>query len=1048
MSNKLTNEQRDVIKEFGKNMLVSASAGSGKTKVLIAKITKILLDEMAKVKDLLVVTFTNAACNEIKERLQKSLIESKNQKLFDQIDDLSVCDILTFDAFCKKVVDEFGYQIAVDGGFSIADGNMSMFLKNKALDNLISTATEQEDKKFFKLMDLFFDKRNDKKFREAIISIHNFVVNHKSFDEYEKILNQTYSKNLNDSTATKFSNQLFLTYKQNFENQLNQLILSCEMLKEDKLADNLSIAKQNLSVFKDNYVENLKNYYKLAYPTISSNSKKDTAEVLRIKEKYKASKALFKENAEKIFPSDVKDFDDTALYEYLQDDKEVLQTLLDFTKKFDEEYQKLKKSFNALDFVDLEKFALEILQADSVAKALREKYKFIFIDEYQDTSKLQNDIIDLIARENNLVIVGDVKQSIYRYRNAEPQIFLDKYSEYKSQNKFLYELNKNFRSEKKILDFTNFVFDLVMQQDIDGIDYKTKADLQYGEIVKTAKDENFVDVVLIDNKRAEKEPEDFEFYSVKDAPLVLDDYGKIDKEALIVAQKIADYVKNKKYWNVDKESFEPITYGDIAILTRDQKNIILNVRKVLNNCGIPVKCKFDENIADNFDVELLFSILRLIENSQDDNSLLIVMSSIVGKFSFDEICEIRQFDETQLFFYQAVKNYADKNQNQIAQKICDLYKKIGNYQIALQSKDICEFIMYIVQNEELDKYFWLNGYGKQFDEHLRLLISSYQSIKDYSLNEFISYIDTFAKEEVSTQIVDSENAVTISTIHASKGLEYPVVFILQSGKKFSLRPESILCDTDFGLSKKSINFDTRTKFDNPISLAIESKMIEEQKKDEKRLLYVALTRAKNYLTVVGTKNVDNITPIENGFDVRFANSYLDYVCGGLSQTGIDHLVEKQNLIKTFDDMKIHFQVVDPNTIDKNFEQTADKKDFKNFDSNNFAEIVNKKFFHSSLSKKNSVSQIMEKEEHYNISNFSAYNSDQKQEEDFLAIGTLYHLCMENLDFFANKSAENQIDELLAKGVLNQSDFQVVDKQKVITAFNSIKQLIEDGDVVD
>lgn len=1042
-----TTEQQKIIDTFGANMLVSASAGSGKTKTLIGKITKLLIDQMATVKDLLVVTFTNAACDEIKERLQKSLAGSKNESLYEQIDDLSICDILTFDSFCKKVVEEFGYQIGVSSGFGIADGNLSQFLKNRALDILIERHSDKSDKQFALLLNVFYENRNDKKFREIVVDMHNFATSHKSFDEYVDILEKVYSKNLNESLAIRYMNDHFISLKQNFENTLQQLALSAQMLGEQKLSASLQKMAQNLSQFGDDYLKNLRYYFdQFAFERIA-NSKKDIAEISEIKKTYKLEKDRFSVALEKIFDDDLKDLSDEQILKHLEADKTILKNLLLFAKEFDEEYVNQKKIYNVLDFVDLENFALQILVSKSVRDALKEKYKYIFVDEYQDTSKLQNDIIDLFANVDNVIMVGDVKQSIYRYRNAEPDIFLKKYENYRTKLNSVFELNKNFRSEKKILQFANFVFDLIMQKDIDGIDYQSTSQLQFGEVVPTMKGENHVDVILIDDQKQKKASEPFEVYSVKNASLVFDDTAKIQNEALVAASKIVDFVKNKKYWNVDKKQFVPITYSDIAILTRDQKNVILNVRKVLNKCGIPVKCKFDENITDSFDAKLLLSMLQLIENMQDDNALLTIMSSIVGKFSFDELVKIRQFDDDIKFFYQAVKNYLNKNQDGISQKISELYNKLNYYRTVSNNMDICELLSHIVQKEQIDKYFWLNDYGQQFDEHLRLLLSNFQSIKNYSLSEFVSYLETNSNQSYATQIADSENAVTISTIHASKGLEYPIVIMLQAGKEFSLMPQSVYADNQFGFAKKTVDIVDRKKVGSPILSAFQIKLLEEQKKDEKRLLYVALTRPKNYLTIIGTKNMLHTKQITSNFDIRLASSYLDYICGALKQSEIDALIANSKHKRIVDDFCINFEVVEPEDIVQISTKPEKSQHFSSFSQNQFSEIVNKKFFHSSLSKKNSVSQIMQKEEHYNISNFSAYKTDNQQDEDFLAVGTLYHKVMENIDFLCNFDLQNQFEQMLKTGVINETDFQIVDKQKIKTAVVEISKLIEQQDIL-
>ena len=1045
-----TVEQNKVINHFGSNMLVSASAGSGKTKTLIEKIIKILSDEMAKVKDLLVVTFTNAACDEIKQRLRKKFVESNSQKLFDQIDDLSVCDILTFDSFCKKIVEEFGYQIGVGNGFGVADKNLSDFLKSRAMDGLIEKHNQMQDSEYMSVLNMFFEKRNDKNFRETIIKFHEYVTNHNDFNFYRNLLEKNYDNDIDNIFAVKYLTENCDVYVQNFKNQLQNLVLQAQMLNDEKLASKIEETSGILDLFKGDYFEKKYVFFDLFKPKIiSSYANKDSVEILEIKEKYKLYLADFKQYMSKVFKEDLKLLDKKQIAEILQIDKGNLKAILNLTEEFDGIYADVKKKYNVLDFVDLEKYALEILQSKAISSALQEKYKYIFVDEFQDTSKLQNQIIDLVSNGKNLTMVGDVKQSIYRYRNAEPKIFIDIYDKYNADNKNrVFELNKNFRSERKILQFVNFVFDTIMKKNIDGVDYKNTSKLLYGEKILSCENENNVEVLLIDKQKAKDEEKRFEYYSVKNAELVTDDSKNIEKEAMLAVMKIRECLYKKKYWNVETKQFEQLDYKDIAILTRDKKNVILKVKNILNKCGLPVKCKFDDNLLNNFDVELLISIIKLIENSQDDKSLLIVLSSIVGKLSFDELSKIKQFDSKSKFFYECIRNYTANNDDEIAKKIQSVYAKLENYKIISHSLDICELILKIVKNEKLDEYFWLNGYGEEFDEHVRLLISKYQSIKDYSLSEFVSYIETFKEQTVENQISDGDNAVTITTIHGSKGLEYPVVILLQSEKNFSLRPSSIYCDETFGLTINSIDFEERTKFENIVLTGYKLSNLEEEKKDEKRLLYVALTRAKNYLFVIGFANIDNIKSIKNDFDLKNAKNYIEWIVGGLNENEISILQNRGKFTKKFEDTNINFSVLSSDEIVLNVEKKQKAVESVNSDNKDFVEIINKKFHHSNLAKKNSVSQIMAEEDHYNISDFSAYKNEKSGEDDFLLIGNLYHKIMQHINFVNDENdLKNQIEKMVENGVILQSDLQIVDIEKIIIACKIIAEIINPDDIV-
>ena len=1047
----LTVDQQKVIDHKKGNMLVSASAGSGKTKTLIAKIVDILKSQSANVKDLLIVTFTRSASEEIKQRLQEAIQESKDPKIQEQIDDLSLSDILTFDAFCKKVVQEFGYEVGVESGFEVADQVWTNFIKNSALDNLISRHKKAFDQDFALAVKVFYENRNENAFKSELFRLYDFVTSHNGFDYYQTQLSFVYD-DLKNSVALPFLNAQLLAYRDNFDRALANLELSSQMAKCDKLAQNIQQKRAMIAPFGNDFFENLK-YYCNSYSTIRvvTKSKNDSADFEEIQQELKKESAVFAKALKTLFdPFKDKTFEELAFDS--QNDKKLLETMLSLAKEFDVEYKKLKAGFQVLDFVDLEEYAFKILQNQKIAEALQNKYKYICIDEYQDTSDLQNQIIDKITSGDNLLMVGDVKQSIYRYRNAEPQIFINKYNFFgdDAQNKLI-ELNQNFRSEKKVLGFVNFVFDNAMRKSIDGIDYKQNAQLKFGEKIKSF--DNQIDVILLQKVQKEQQEQPFGYYSVKNSPLFVEETSRIQNEAFVLAGEIAKATK-KLHYDAKKKKFLETKYGDIAVLCRDNKDVILQVRTILNQLGIPTNCTFDDDLSKSVGIQLILAVLKVIENMQNDIPLLTVMTSVVGKFDFDDVVEIREFStqkgaKQNSFLFDAINLYQQNNQNQLSNKIGAFKQKIESYRVASQSKDICELVLYIVQREKLDLYFWLNGFGKEFDEHLRLFLSNFSSIKDYFLAEFVAYIDNFAGElKVKNQISDGEDAVTISTIHASKGLEYPVVFLLQAGKTFSgmSKRGKVLYDNALGFAVKSTDVQERSQYDGIVYCAFKAKIDAEQKKDEKRLLYVALTRAKNNLTIIGTQDVDDFLSLKTDFDVNRAKTYLDWIFGSLDDYDLESFKSNGQLEKQIDDFKINFVAVNPQDIAK--PQITENVDHTNkVVSKDFQEIVDAHFEHCNLAKKSTVTQIMEQEEHYNISNFSAYKTDSAGDEDFLAIGTAYHKVMQYIDFFDKESIEEQLKKMLSNGTISQTEFALLDIQKIEMASNLVSTLCQKTDKI-
>lgn len=1053
----LTDEQKQVIKHKQGNLLVSASAGSGKTKVLITKIVDIVLNKLATLKQLLVVTFTNDASAEMKIRLSNELQNSNDAYLQQQLDDLSTSDILTFDKFCIKVVREFGYQVGMTNNFSVADDSLSKFLQSKALDNIFTKLNKNSNETYNNLLEQFFGSRNFTALKNGIVKIFNFLRSKSMHNNhYKNLLEDMFSQDFNKSEAIKYANQIILAEKTNFVSKLQTCLIEAQQLQSNCLQKIITDWLAKAELLNDSF-ENNYHYLCNGFGFARLPNKKLTADEEDLKKKIAGIKDKFNSNIGK--------FVENKKVELAQIKKDIITTkqnlilVYNLVEEFDKEYKKLKDHYQVLDFADIEGYAEILLQNPQIKLALQNRYKYIFIDEYQDTNEMQDNIIKNISTGDNLLMVGDVKQSIYRFRQAEPKIFLNKYNLYKDfQNtNSIVELNKNFRSESDILNFANFVFEGIMHKQNSGVDYKNTAKLEFGGTMQKSSPTEQVKIIAIHkstNKNGEEEldldDKDFSYYSVKDADLTYGEYTKVQKEAKVIAQEINNII-GKQYYDAKSKQYKTIDFKDIAILSRRKSGVTLLVRDILKKSGIPVNCTYKTELYKNYDIQIIINILKLIQNCQDDTALMSTLCLPQNKLTFNELAHIRATFKDEKFFYQAVEKYVNSFNDIISQKILNCFDKIKKYKVLSNSKNLKELILHIVQAEDLENYFVINNQGEDFNCHLDLLLNSLNSIKEYSLTEYINYISTFASQiTFDVTISDSANSVEINTIHSSKGLEYPVVFLMDTGTKFGDQSikESILTENDFGISCKTYNSEKRIAYSSPFNQSFKRKITEEERKEEMRLLYVALTRPKNYLFVVGTTDLQKVEKLQTPQDVLETNSYLKWILGLFEVWEVESLFLDGSLNKLCNNTNVLCQSYNFNQIDVQEQQVVEDFASETHFSNNFTNIINKKFDKNNLVKKSSVSQIMAEEEHYNISDFTSKITDKINDDDFLIIGTVYHKFMEHINFTADEqNTLNQIQNLQINNVIAKHELQLIDTNSIVKASSNIAKYIDTADTV-
>ena len=616
------------------DLLISANAGSGKTFVMLKRVLYYIINKNMNITDFLLVTFTDAAASEMRFKLQDELTEAYYQAktpeikkhIKKQINLLPQADISTIHTFCFKLIKKYFYLINISASVSIADEEESEVIKQNALEQTLNFFAQNRSEDFIFLASSYDSKRNFNSIKDITLKIFNFLQNQPDqatfYNQIDKIYNGIDNSQITDviNDYVYFICQHFLeVFKEEKQKALqadfDKLVLFCEEI-EEKLS---AIKKEN------SFAQNHEIIFNLKLPTKPRKVKDLVLEELSEhcaskKEKLQKELSIIKE---KIYL----DSDITSLKENLKWCKQNVETLIKVEKRFEEEYKLLKDKRNLVDFSDLEKFALKILQSEQKEEIVKDK-KFIFVDEYQDVNNIQEQIVLALhdKRYNKLFLVGDPKQSIYRFRNTNPQIIIDKQKKFKeSKTQDAISLVYNFRSQKPILDFVNFVFEKIMTQETAGIDYQQGNNFQ----TDNTSNEPAVEINLIFKEKVQKEkivPN--EVYSVMQAPLREEEESDFAKsEAYVIFERIASLIEEAKKKN------EPFSYRDIAILHRSRSPYVDKVIEVLKQRGIPISSSSNENLMEE---------LVKIKNEIKPDEILLIIDAMMGQ---DAINVITGFNE-------------------------------------------------------------------------------------------------------------------------------------------------------------------------------------------------------------------------------------------------------------------------------------------------------------------------------------------------------------------------------------------------------------------
>lgn len=1054
--NKWTNEQLQAIETRNKNLLISAGAGSGKTAVLVERILKLVKEEAVDLDKFLIVTFTNAAAGEMRERILRVLMEEldkeENEHLRRQLSLVAKASISTLHSFCINIVRRNFSIVDLDPAFRVADEMETALIIQEIMEEMLEEHYEIEDDRFMDLVDRFTGNRRDTELEDLILKVHKFIQSQpnpmnwlKSKVEEMKI---TKEEVLNSMMFKLLDEEIEFEIEDAIKNLKEAIEISNEVsgpkpyevvLKED-LNNIIEIkeARNDESKFRK-LLENI-SYTRL--PSIRKGKDEVDEE---LQEEAKSKREKYKDSIKEIKKAsgDISLEDQVRLINDLKPAMEYLSILVeDFSKRYTE--KKLEKGI--VDFNDLEHYALEILEHEDVARDLRKKYSYIFIDEYQDSNIVQETIINKIKREDNLFLVGDVKQSIYRFRLADPTLFLEKYKSYELDEKSKrVDLVKNFRSRKEILDFVNIIFSKIMSEYLGEMQYTEREYLISGRDFPKL-EEAPVKIILLEKENKKSEENESELEELKD----------IEKEAIKIASEIRSLIdEEKETFNPKTGQFQKIDYSDIAVLLRSTRNRAGLVSEILRQHDIPAYCDDDQGYFKTLEIEIILNLLKVIDNKRQDIPLISVMRSMIGNFTTQELVEIRSNDKEGTFF-EALKKYM-QTEDELSEKIKQFLKKLDGWVEDMNNMSLDKLIWKIFVDTGYYDYMGLIPGGIQRQGNLRMLLDraiEFEKTPLRGLFNFIRFVEKLKKADsdmgVAKILGENENLVRIMSIHKSKGLEFPVVFIPSLGKGFNLMDlrEKFMLHKDLGLGMSYINSNTRQVIETLPQKAIRKKKKRENLSEEMRILYVGLTRAIDRLYLIGSmkdvaEKLKEWSTDTSGYVLERKKSMIDWIISGSKS---DCGNKEDVLFEVFEEATI---------ISENLEREKERQKLKEILSNgledddidlNLKAKVDEIFSHQykyegsdKVPSKVSVTYLKNKLEGKEKIIKELKSWDENQKIRGATLGTLYHKVIEKFNLSTEISYDalkNHIEDMLKRGFLSVEEADVIDLSIIKSFFES------------
>lgn len=913
-----TSEQQSAIDTTGKNILVSAAAGSGKTAVLVERICQRVLDpnDPVDIDSFLVVTFTKAAAAQMKEKIAARFwaeLEKQpdNEHLMKQTILVNKADITTIDSFCLRIVKEYFSLLDIDSDFSIGDTGMIELLKSDVLDEmfeeLYSTDDEVLRKDFVRLVNMFGGDRDDSALRDIIKKIHGMA---QSYPKPEEWLDNAFD-------ALCYENAKALPWIEAFVSSLHNLLDDARVLNEMAMDicnmpggpyNNVETVEADLAIIDS--LGTAKSYNEL-YPLLAKPSwprKKACKKELFDEELVERFDELRKEYKGIIDTYSKMCVSQDTLKEEMELLKSYLHPLLSLVRRFEEAFMAEKKRRHIMEFADIEHFAYQLV-CDSydelpngyklaipteIGKAIGERYKEIYIDEYQDSNYLQEDILMSVSgmykKEYNTFMVGDVKQSIYRFRMARPDLFVCKYNSFaklepdSSDNEVKIELKNNFRSRDIVLDCVNFFFYQLMGADLGKIEYTRDVALvptkEYIEPEKSMRIAEDAEILIVDmNKeilpvgqadKGEEEADLPESISDKDEDLEKAELNKFAVEAKMIGNKIKNLLNEEEPFFVfdeEKNIYRKATFKDIVILVRGIKNKGDVLYDTLTAMNIPVFVEEPQGYFEATEIRVLMSYLAVIDNPKQDIPLAATLISPLAGLNENDLAMICTYSEDSKlktpFLYDKCLCYIEDCEGELKDKLASFFDTLYKLRAIKNEVSISELLLRILDETKYYYYIQAMPMGMRRKANVNMLVEKARKYEDGSykgLFNFLRYVDKLKVNEVdfgeSNTISDDENVVRVMTMHKSKGLEFPIVFVSGLGTQFNNEDSknNVFIHPDYYVSSNLMFEDKRYKRKSFMRSSICMLNQYENLAEEMRVLYVAMTRAKEKLIMTGAVN--------------------------------------------------------------------------------------------------------------------------------------------------------------------------------------------------
>ena len=905
----LTKEQLLVRDTSGKNMLVSAAAGSGKTFVLVERIINKILnqDNPYDVDEILVVTFTTAAAGEMKDRIRraidKAIIENPSDaRIRTQGTLIHNAHIRTIDSFCSWIVKNYFYEIDMDPSFRIGSSGELKMLKDEVFSDLLSLYLDADDEDFKLLADAYITGRKTDSLKDMVLSIYDKA---SSFawveDWFDNSLRIYDIKNLEELEQSAFIGKIVELTNLYLEGHIRELAHLLSLYDTDSDSKDRTIFMTEFAGLKGIYdaVNFTDKYNAISNVDLSTRfsskgtclNEDDLNKAKDLRNRYKDTIKSLKE-----------DFYSQSL-DYILNDllfvKRQATALIKFTKDYSIALSEAKKKRNIYDFNDVEHMALEILRDKAdiehkrrpVAIELSNHFKEIMVDEYQDSNELQEQILTAITNGRDYFTVGDVKQSIYAFRQASPQLFIDKLYGYPtddSGDSIRIDLDKNFRSRFEVLDFCNNVFRPMMQTDVGKVAYDAKAELKVGDNDFLGDSIDYQSEIIIATQNTE---------SMKQMDI---DNGD-ELEALVIARRIHELLKSHFMVNAkqdNKHILREMHLRDIVILMRATKGHAQEYVNTLKDCGIPAYVAEETGFFDREEIETVLSMLKVIDNPYNDIPLAAVLHSPMFGFTTERLAEIRVNNAEDSLFACINSYYQDKHSKDL-EYFLDTLKHFRQEAI---DTPIHEIIEEVLDRTDYGTYCKSLSNGKMAAANLDKLVDeavSFESTSFKGLARFVSYIEGLKTYDedlgLAKTVEENSDAVRIMTIHKSKGLEFPVVFVSGCGRGFTNSTSSFAYDDELGLALNYKNPINRLSKKTALFNAVKGKNAADDRGEYFRILYVALTRAVDKLIITGAmKPSKDKSVVEKLEEFSGASGALDYMAKMKSSSSLELIIRALN----------------------------------------------------------------------------------------------------------------------------------------------------------